>query len=132
MRWLAPSASASAEPDHDSRPRQHDDLARAARRERETLFRRAHAGDCLQQPAEPPDLDPQPRAMGFVGVLRAERAGEQHVPRHVPGPCLAERARKREQHRTPRERHEHVSLAHKIAAGVDDKRLRREQRLDFL
>jgi hypothetical protein len=35
-------------------------------------------------------------------------------------------------HRTPRERHEHVSLAHKIAAGVDDKRLRREQRLDFL
>ena len=70
--------------------------------------------------------------MGFVGVLSAERAGEQHVPRHVPRPCLAERASKREQHRTPCERHEHVPLAHEIAAGVDDKRVRREQRLYFL
>ena len=70
--------------------------------------------------------------MGFVDVLRAEGAREQHVPRHVAGPRLAERARQREQHRTPCERHQHVPLAHEIAAGVDDERLRCEQRLDFL
>ena len=114
------------------RPRQHDDLARAARRQHESQFRRAYACDRPQQPAQPPDLDPQSRAMGFVGVLRAERAREQHIPRHVSGPCLAERARKREQYRTSRERHEHVPLAHEVAAGIDDKRLRRLQRLDVL
>jgi hypothetical protein len=78
------------------RPRQYNDLSHATRRERETPFRRAHTGDCPQQPAEPPDLDPQPRAMGFVGVLRAKRAGEQQVPRYVPRPRLAECAHKRE------------------------------------
>ncbi len=82
--------------------------------------------------AEPPDLDPQSRAMRFVGMLRAERAGEQHIPRRVPRPRFAERARKREQHRAPCKRHEDVPLAHEIAAGVDDKRVRSEQRFDLL
>ncbi len=70
--------------------------------------------------------------MGFVGVLRAKCAGEQNLPMHVSGPRFAKGARKRKQHRTPRERYEHVALAHEIAAGIDDKRLRREQRLDLL
>ncbi len=100
--------------------------------ERETLFRRAHARDGAQQPAEPPDLHPQARAVGFVDVLGAERAGKQHVPRHVSGPRLAERAREREQHRAPCERHQRIPFTHEIAAGVDHKRRRRKQRLDLL
>ena len=38
-------------------PRQHDDLAGAARRQREPSLRRAHAGQRPQHRAKPPDFD---------------------------------------------------------------------------
>ena len=113
--------------------RQHDDLARAARRQRKASLRRAHAGQRPQQPAKPPDLDAQPRAMRFIGELRPEGARHERVPRHVFRPRLGQRAGEREQHRTPRER-DHVPAvpAHDMAARVHDERLRRQQRLDLL
>ena len=85
-------------------PRQHDDLAGAARRQREPLLRRAHAGHGPQHRAKPPDLDPQPSAMRSVGALRPERPRNEHVPRHVRGPRFAQRACEREQNRASRER----------------------------
>ena len=68
------------------RPRQHDDLACAARHQRKPSLRRAYAGQRPQHRAKPPDLDPQPRAMGFIGMLCAECAREEHISRHVFGP----------------------------------------------
>ena len=96
-------------------------------------LRRADAGKRPQQRAQPSDFDAQPRAMRFVGVLPAERARDEHVPRHIAGPRFAERAREREQHRSRRERdHACRACAHDVTAGVDDERLRRQQRFDVL
>ena len=91
-----------------------------------------HAGQRPQHRAQPADLDAQPRAMRFVGVLRAERARDERVPRHVARPRFGQRAREREQHRTRRERDHRAASTHDVAAGVDDERVRRQQRLDLL
>ena len=59
-------------------PRQHDDLACAARRQRKPSLRRAHVGQRPKHRAKPPDFDSQPRAMRFIGDaslrMRARRA----------------------------------------------------------
>ena len=69
--------------------------------------------------------------MRFVGVLRAERAREQHGARHVGGPRFGERAGEREQDRAGRERDDFLPVAHGVAAGVDDERFRLQQRFDL-
>ena len=56
----------------------------------------------------------------------------QRVARHVAGPRLAERPREREQHRPRGERDHRACVAHRVTAGVDDQRLRRQQRLDLV
>jgi hypothetical protein len=61
----------------------------------------------------------------------ADGQADRHA-RRVSGPRLAERAREREQHRSPCERDRHVYVAHDMTAGVHDERLRRLQRLYFL
>ena len=53
-------------------PRQHDNLACAARRKRKPSLRRADAGQRPKHPAKPPDFDSQARAMRFIGELRSE------------------------------------------------------------
>ena len=81
--------------------------------------------------AQSADLDPQPRAVRLVGVLRAERAGEQRVPRHVAGPGLAS---VRASANSTGRRASGTTCSRSrttIAAGVDDQRLRGEQRLEF-
>jgi predicted dithiol-disulfide oxidoreductase (DUF899 family) len=113
-------------------PRQYGDLACAARRQRKPSLRRAHAGQRPQHRAKPPDLDPQPCAMGFVGALRSECPRDEHVPRCVSGPRLGQRAREREQHRTPCERDHRAGVTHDMTARVHDERPRRLQRLDLL
>jgi hypothetical protein len=65
--------------------RQHDDLARAARRQRKASLRRAHVGQRPQHRAKPPDFDPQPRAMRFIGELRPEGARESVLLGTSPG-----------------------------------------------
>ena len=113
-------------------PRQHDDLAGAARRQRKPPLRRAHAGQRAQRCAKPPHLDPQPRAMRVIGMLRAECPRDEHVARHVVGPRFAERACEREQHRTPRQRDGRVGVANDMTARIDDERPGRLQSLDLL
>src|SRR5262245_62559651 len=80
-------------------PRQHDDLAGAVRRARKASLRRAHTGEWAKHPAKSSDFDAQPRAMRFIADLRSERPRYENVPRHVPGPRFAQRAREREPHR---------------------------------
>ncbi|MNC84784.1 hypothetical protein D3C83_03520 [compost metagenome] len=113
-------------------PRQHDDLACAARHQREPALRRAHAGQRPKHRAKPPDFDSQPRAQRFIGALQSECARDERVPRHVCRPRFAQRAREREQYRTPCERDHRACLAHDMTACVHDERFRRQQRFDFL
>ncbi|HEU4720164.1 MAG TPA: hypothetical protein VFS59_02270, partial [Gemmatimonadaceae bacterium] len=70
------------------RPGQHDHLGRAQRREREPPRRRAHVRQAAEHPAQPPDLDAQPRPMRLVGELRPERTRDERVPRRVSRPRL--------------------------------------------
>ena len=119
VRWLAPSASASAELDHDSPSARKASTAACSSSTggASTTTSRAPRGASAKPRfvaltsasvrsvrAQPPDLDPQPGAMRFIGVLRPEGAREQRVPRHVAGPGFGERAGEREQHRARRER----------------------------
>src|SRR5215218_5104272 len=62
-------------------PRQHDDVASAARREREASLRGRDVGERAELGPEPSDLHTQPRAMRFVRLLRSERARHEVVPR---------------------------------------------------
>src|SRR5216117_2102100 len=112
--------------------REHDDLACAARRQRKPSFRRAHAGQRPKHGAEPPDFDAQPRAMRFIGALRSECPRNERVPRHVSGPRFAQRAGKREQHRTPCERDHRACVTHDMTARVHDESVRPQQRFDLI
>ena len=114
------------------RPRQHDDLACAARRQRKPSLRRPHAGQCSKHSAKPADFDSQARAMRFIGGLRAECASNENVPRHVSSPRFAQRASEREQHRTACERDHRACMTHDMTARVDDERVRCQKRLHFL
>ena len=77
-------------------PRQHDDLACAARRQRKPSLRRAHAGQRPKHRAKPPDFDAQPRAMRFIGELRSECARDERVPRRrLPATLRPARGRAR-------------------------------------
>ena len=114
------------------RRREHDDLACAPRRQRKASRRRADVRRGSKLEAKPPDFDAQPRAMRFIGVLRPEGAGEERAPRDVRGPRFAQRARKREQYRTRRERYHGVGVAHDMAACIHDERSRRQQRFNLL
>ena len=96
-------------------------------------FGRAHVGQRPSSAAQPPDLDAQPRAVRFVGVLAPGRRARSASRATRRGPCFGERAGEREQHRAAsRARHGRACLAHDIAAGVDDERRRRQQRLDLV
>ena len=114
------------------RRRQHHDLAGAARRQRKASLGRAHVCQRPKLHAKPPDFDPQPCAMRFIGVLRPEGASEERAPRHVSGPRFAQRAGEREQYRTRRERDHRACVPHDIAACVHDERPRPQQRFYLL
>ena len=114
------------------RRRQHDDLVRAARRERKSLFRRAQGRERPKLGAQPADFDPEPRAMRLVGVFGAEGARDERASGDVAGPGLGQRTGQREQDRARRERNHRVGVAHDIAARVHDQRSRLQQRLDFV
>ena len=73
--------------------RQHHDLARTARRKRKTQRRRTDVRDSFQLGAKSSDLDAQPRAMRFVGMLCPKGAGQQRTPGHIRGPRFGQRAR---------------------------------------
>src|SRR3989449_7941685 len=113
-------------------PRQHDDRACAARRQRKPSLRRAHVGQRPKHRAKPADFDSQPRAMRFVRELRSECARDERVPRYVSRPRFAQRACEREQHRTPRERDHLACVTHGVTARVHDECARRQQRFDLL
>ena len=113
-------------------PRQHDDPACAARRQRKTPLRRAHVGQRPKHRAKSPDFDSQPRAMRFVGALRSKCARDERVPRYVSRPRLAQRACEREQHRTRGERDYLTFVTHDMTARVHDECLCRQQRFDLL
>ncbi len=73
------------------RPRQHDHLAGAARRQRKPSRRRAHPGQRPQHRAKPPGLDPQPCAMrsyrrASLG-MPAQRALPETRLRAMPRPA---------------------------------------------
>ena len=113
-------------------PREHDDLACAARRQRKPSLRRAHVGQRPKHRAKPPYLDSQPRTMRFIGELRSECARDERVPRYVSRPRFAQRACEREQHRTLCERDHRAFVTHDMTARVHDERVRRQQRFDLL
>ena len=72
-----------------NRRRQHDDLARAPRRQRKTQRRGADIRQRFQFGAKPSDLDAQPRAMQFIGVLRPKGARKQRAPETSAGHASA-------------------------------------------
>jgi hypothetical protein len=115
-----------------ARPRQHGDVERVERRQREAAGGGVDAGDLGKRLAQAADLDAQPRAMRFVGMPGAEGASQQHLARGVARPGLGQRAGESEEDRPAVERDNRFGLAHDGAAGVDDKGLRREQCLDFV
>ncbi len=85
-----------------NRPRQHDDLAHAARRQHKPSLRRVHVGQGPKDRAKPSDFNAQARAVRFIGASpSSEGPGNERGSRHVSRPRFAERARKREQDRTP-------------------------------
>jgi hypothetical protein len=114
------------------RRREHDNLTRAPRGEREASRRRVHVCQTSQLEAKPTDSDAQSRAMRFVGVPGPKSAGKERGPGDVRGPNFAQRAGEREQDRARRERDRGVGVAHDMAASIDDERSRSEQRLDLL
>ena len=114
------------------RSRQHHDVACVARHQRKPALRRAHGSDRSEHPAQPSDLDAQPRAVRFVGGPPAKRPCHQDLPRHVLRPRFAQDARQREQDRTRRQRGHVACVSYAIAARVHDDGLRRQQRLDVL
>ena len=118
VRWLAPSASARAELDHDSPSARKASTAGcapstggartttvtgAARRKGESSLRRAERGEGPEHGAKPPGFDAQPRPMRFVGG-RAPNARATSGPSARLRATLAQRAREGEQHRPPSER----------------------------
>jgi hypothetical protein len=114
------------------RRREHDERAGAKWRERKASRRRVHVRKGFELGAKPPDFDAQSRAMRFVGVLRPKGASEQRAPRNIRAPRFAQCANEREQDRPRGERDRGVGVAHGLAATVDDKRPRSEQRFDLL
>ena len=82
-----------------ARRREHGDLAGVARHERKTVLGRVDACQRAQRLAQAADLDTQPCAMRFIGVLGAERTREQRGPRHVAGPGFGQRAGESEEDR---------------------------------
>ena len=113
-------------------PRQHDDLACAARRQRKPSLRRAHVGQRPQHRAKPPDLDPQPRAMRFIGVLRPNARARSVSLGTSPG--HASPSARASANNTGRVASETTvrCVTHDMTARVHDERLRRQQRFDLL
>ena len=112
--------------------RQHDDFVRAARRQREPLFRRAHARERPKLGAKPPNLHSQACAMRFIGVLCTECSLDERIPRQVSGPRFAERTCEREQHWTPCERDHRVFATHDMTARVHDESPELQHRFNLL
>jgi len=120
------------------RPRQHDDLARragAARARNPVSVALPRGRLACSSLRSRPIFDPQTARDGIRRrAFAPERAGKAARPAPRPrAHGLAERARKREQHRTPCEPARACFRSRtRLRAGVDNKRLRtREQRLDF-
>jgi len=111
---------------------QHDNFARAARRQRESSRRRAHARERPKLGAKPPNLHSQTCTVRFVSVLCTECSLDERISRQVSGPRFAERTRKREQHRTPCERDHSVVAAYDMTACVHDKRPGLQHRFNLL
>src|SRR6202044_3179895 len=99
---------------------QHDDLARAVRRQHKTSLRRVHVGQRPKYHAKPRHFDSQPYTMRFIGEFQTECTRDEPVPRHVSRPRLSQRAYECEQHRTLCERDKLAFLTHDMTAGVYD------------
>jgi hypothetical protein len=67
-------------------PDQHDDFASALRNDCKAPLRRADVGQSPKQPAKPPYLDPQTRAMRFVDAPCSECSCQEQVSRYVSRP----------------------------------------------
>src|SRR4030095_11087961 len=67
-------------------PREDDDLASTARRQRKSSLRRAYVDQRPKHRTKSADLDSQARAVRFIGALRSEGAGDEGVPGYVSPP----------------------------------------------
>ena len=83
-------------------------------------------------PAKPPDFDPQPRTIRFIGALARKCPRHECIPAVFLWPRLGQRAGEREQHRSPREGDHLARVTHHITACIHDQRLRCQQRFDLL
>jgi hypothetical protein len=139
VRWLAPSASANDELDHDSPSARKASTAAcfSSTGRASTTTSRARRGT---------NLNPRFVALTPASVRRSLRSRptstrkrarcdssprvecprEERAPRYVSGPRFAQRTCEREQHRTPCERDHRACVAHDITARVYDERPRRE------
>ncbi len=70
--------------------------------------------------------------MRFIGLATTEGIPDQRGARHVGRKGAGEAAGEREQHRPAGERHRGVTEADRAPAGIDDERIRGEQRLDLV
>src|SRR5713101_6002727 len=123
VRWLEPSAHASAEV---------DDGTAADGDEREAAPGRLDPGERAQGGAQAAELDAEPGAVRLVGGARLEGALHEAIARHVGRPGLGERGDEREQDRASGERDGASRDAHRAPAGVDDEVAGREQGLDLV
>ena len=104
------------------RPRQHHNLACAARGECKSPAGCGDGGQRLKQPAQTSDLDTQPRAMRFVRKPRSKCPGEEQVSWHIARPCFSQCACEREQYRTSGDRNDRACATYDMTAGVHDER----------
>jgi hypothetical protein len=100
--------------------REYSGLASPARRECKAGLGRVDAGSRAQRLAQPANLDAQPCAMRFIGLLSAERPRQQRRPWHIAGPSFSKHAGESEQYRACFQRNRLAGMADNMAAGIDD------------
>src|SRR6516164_5408455 len=88
---------------------------------------RVDARGRAQHLAQPADLDAQPCAMRFIGVLSAERPRQQHSSWHITGPSFSKHPGQSEQYRACFQQNRLTRMADYMAAGIDDEGLRRQE-----
>ena len=147
VRWLEPSARASADVDHDSPPSSRARIEpagpsiggastttarRVDRGEREAAPGRLDAGKRAQSGAQAAELDAEPGPVRLVGGARLEGALDEAIARDVGRPGLGEGADQSEQDRASGERDTASRTANRAPAGIDDEVAGGEQGLDFI
>ena len=107
--------------------------ARAALEQaREAARRGFDARHGLHQRAKTADLHAQSRAVGFVGALRSEGESDQRIALDVARPGLRQCEREREEDRPACEWLPVDARSDAAAAGVDQQRVRSQQRCDLI